>query len=114
MATNLYMDDAREIHADPVIPVAPEPGDPVLVGAALPGVALTRVGEGGNIATECSIDLGGAFNLAVSTATAAGDIIYIIAATGVLTNVVTGNVRFGYALTTQAVAGTVQPVKIGY
>lgn len=112
MALNLFMDDARYIHAVPAIPAAATSGDPVLVGAALPGVALTDLGDGGNIATECTIDTAGAYNLPLSVAVAAGDIIYITAA-GVLTNVAGGNVRFGYALQTTAVAATT-PVKIGW
>lgn len=113
MALNLFMGDARYIHAVPAVPAAAVSGDPVLVGAALPGVALTDLGDGGNIATECTIDTAGAYNLPVSVAVTQGDIIYIIAATGVLTNVAAGNVRFGWALETTGGAATT-PVKIGW
>lgn len=112
MATNLFMEDARHISAVPAVPAAPVSGDPVLVGAALPGVALTDPGDGGNPATACTIDTGGAYWLPVTVAVAIGDIIYITAA-GALTNVAGGNTRFGYALTATAGAGTAA-IKIGY
>jgi predicted RecA/RadA family phage recombinase len=56
MATNRVRADGFHISAACTHPAAPVTGDPVRIGAVT-GVALTDEGEGGNIATECSIDL---------------------------------------------------------
>lgn len=85
-------------------------GSPVIVGS-LVGVALTDKATttnrgGGNAVGEATVALDGAWTLPVTTVTTAavGAPIYIIAATGVLTPVASGNVLFGYALKAKGAA----------
>lgn len=55
MATNLIMQPAEVFSVVCSSPTTPQSGDPVRYGY-LTGVALTDEGEGGNIATETSVD----------------------------------------------------------
>jgi hypothetical protein len=94
----------------------PTAGDPVLVGAALGGVAENTVAA---VTDNVAVHVAGVFNLVVqgktngaaNSAVVKGDKVYIVAATAVLNKDTTG-VFFGYAL--GAVAGgnlvTVIPV----
>ena|SRR5688500_10257964 len=95
------------------VPVGVLSGSPVLVGAALPGVALIDRDADG----EATVQFDGEFELSVASAEAhaIGDIIYINAGTRVLSGTAAGNVRFGYYMTAVAGAGTaVIRVKVGY
>lgn len=88
-------------------------GSPVIVGALI-GVALTDKGGGGNAATDATVALDGAWDVPVTTATTltVGAPVYIIAATGVLTPVLTGNVVFGYALEAKGAAAATIRVEL--
>lgn len=57
MATNLVQHDPSHIVAACSHPAAPNSGDPVRIGS-LVGVALTDEGDGGNAATETTVDIG--------------------------------------------------------
>lgn len=86
MATNVVYNEGDNLSW----PVAEgtKSGDFVMIGdQGLFGVAMTDRGEGGNADTHASIQHQGVFALPVSTTTAAdiGDIVYAVAATGVLT-----------------------------
>lgn len=112
MATNRIFEDATQLY----LPVDSgiESGEPVLIGAALPAVALTDRDADG----YATVQTNGAFDLPIVTASGAiavGDIIYIVAADNTLTRTVGSNVRFGYALETLGsnTAGTIR-VKVGY
>ncbi len=112
MAQNAAFQNARSLS----LPVADGTvsGDPVLIGDALVGVALTDKGDGGNDAANASVDTGGAYDLEIvaGAAMAAGDEVFIDA--GVLSDDDTG-VHFGYLLEAIAGASTVtRPVKVGY
>jgi predicted RecA/RadA family phage recombinase len=111
MAKNQAFEDADNLSLPVISGVVS--GDPVLIGAALPGVALTDRRTDGT----ASVQLNGAFHLEIvaAGAMAVGDIVYITAATSVLTGTAAGNVRFGYLLEAIAGASTVtRPVKVGY
>jgi len=102
MAQN-YVQPGHHINAAPSSPATPASGDAVRVGT-IPGVAETKLGEGGNIATECSIATRGVFSLPVighdgtiNAAVNIGDKVYF--ADGVGLNVdTTGTTLFGKAL----------------
>jgi predicted RecA/RadA family phage recombinase len=111
MATNRVYEESSQ-RAVPV-PSGVTSGDPVCVGAALPGVALIDRDADG----EATVQFDGEFNLpvAATAAMAVGDLVYITAATRVLSNTAAGNVRFGYLMEVITGAGTVtRRVKIGY
>lgn len=111
MATNQVYDDADSLSLP--VPSGTLANDPVVVGAALVGVAMTDRDDDG----ESTVRMKGAFTLdvAATAAMAVGDIVYITAATGVLSNTAAGNVRFGYLLQAIAGAGTASVrVKVGY
>ena len=59
MASNIVRDEWSAYRIAVVVsnPASPEAGDPVRYGA-LTGIALTDEGEGGNIATETTVDFG--------------------------------------------------------
>ena len=98
-------------HLSLPVPTGVKSGAPVLV-CALPGVAQTDEGGGGNAAGYATVWLHGVFDLTVGDAIdAVGKAVYITAA-GALTNVATGNTLFGHALATKAAAAGVIPVKI--
>ncbi len=107
MAQN-YVSKGHHINAAPSSPADPASGDAVRVGT-IPGVAETKLGEGGNAAGQCTIATKGIFNLPVlghdGTVNAdvnRGDKVYF--ADGVGLNVdSTGTTLFGKAL--GAVAG---------
>lgn len=121
MATNRVYHDGRQLSLVCSDPATPASGDPVIIGQ-IPGVALTKEGEGGNGSTATSVDMGGVYNLSVkgvngsgNTAVAVGDILYYVSGdTPVLSKKDTG-VRFGYALeaVTSGATKTIA-VKIGY
>lgn len=79
MATNRVMEPGYQQTVVVTNPAAPVTGDPIRLGV-LSGVALTDEGEGGNAATETSVDFGpGVWNLLVDdvgTGIAVGDAIY--------------------------------------
>jgi len=115
MATNRIYESGTQFPA----PVAEgtESGDAILLGDALPAVALTDRGADGNAAGYATVQTDGVFLLPIVTASGAvevGDIIYITSG-GDLTRTVGSNVRFGYALgeLDTNTAGSI-PVKIGY
>lgn len=83
-------------------------GQPVAYGQ-IPGVAET---DSEAVTNRLVMQTCGVYRLTVGEACAAGDILYLTGA-GALTKTVGSNVRFGYALETQAGSGTVK-VKIGY
>lgn len=103
MATNMRFDPGNQLF----LPVGAgiTAGEPVAVGQ-LPGVALTD----GDASNNATVKTDGVFELTVSVAVTAGDIIYLAA--GVLSKTDTG-VRFGYAVNTTSGAGLAL-VKIGY
>lgn len=118
MATNMIQTVADTIVAACTAPATPASGDPVLLGS-IPGVALTDEGEGGNAATETTVQRTGVFDLSVkaennsgNVAVAAGDILYYDAAATVKINKdVTNGVRFGYAL--EAIdSGTTDTIRV--
>lgn len=111
MAQNIVFEDGDQLS----VPVGSgtEAGDPVLIGTALPGVALTDRDANGN----ATVKFNGVASLAVVVAVnalAVGDPVYITGA-GAITRTASGNTRFGYALGALAtnVGGTIN-VKIGY
>jgi predicted RecA/RadA family phage recombinase len=84
-------------------------GDPVVVGADLPGVALTDRDATG----YASVDTGGAYSLEIdgSATVAPGDILYFFAPGTI--NAASSGVRFGYAMAAASGVQTI-PVKLGY
>lgn len=121
MAKNRVFHDGRTLSLVATDPASPASGDPVIVGQ-IPGVALTKVGEGGNAATATSIDTSGVYNLSVkavngsgNSAVAVGDILYYVSADDPKISKKDTGVRFGYALAaiTSGATATI-PVKIGY
>lgn len=110
MAQNPKFQNARQLSLP--VPSGIVSGEPVLVGEALCGVAQTDRDADG----EATVDLGGAHDLEVvaAGAMAVGDIVYIDAATLVLSDSA-ADVRFGYLLEPIAGASTVTvAVKVGY
>lgn len=106
MATNRAFANARKLQF--AVPSGTVSGDPVVIGDALPGVALTDRDADGN----ASVDLGGAYHLEVASAIDPGDIVYYHS--GTLNATSSGGVRFGYALQAIASGTATIPVKIGY
>jgi predicted RecA/RadA family phage recombinase len=113
MATNLIMQPAEVFSVVCSSPTAPVSGDPVRYGY-LTGVALTDEGEGGNIATETSVDFSqGIWDLSCkgvdadgNSAIAVGDaIFYVDADTPKLSKKVAGYF-FGIALETVGAGST--------
>ena len=111
MAVN-FTQDGKVINAIPTDPATVNSGDPVRLGT-IAGVALTKEGEGGNVANAASIATEGVFNLSVkgidgggNSAVALGDKIYYVDAdTPKLSKKVAG-VLFGKALGTVDAAAT--------
>lgn len=93
-------------------------GDFVLVGdQGLFGVAATDRGAGGNASTHATVWTAGVFDLPVTTSTAmdVGDIVYAIAATGVLTPAAgsaPANIPVGWALEAKGTAAATIRVKL--
>lgn len=121
MATNRVFHDGRQLSLVCSDPATPASGDPVIVGS-IPGVALTKEGEGGNASTATTVDTAGVYELSVkgidgsgNSAVAVGDILYYVTGdTPKLSKKNTG-VRFGYALGTVGSSATATiAVKIGY
>lgn len=92
------------------VPAGVVSGDPVLIGAALPGVALTDRDSDG----EATVRMIGAFSLEVTAAAAmdAGDPVYIDAAALTLSDS-NADVFFGYVLEAVAIGTATVAVKIG-
>lgn len=112
MAKNLVQDESRYFNVAASYPAVPVSGSPIVYGA-VPGVALTGEGEGGNAAGEVTMDTGGTYALTVTGAITAGAIVYFVTVDGTLTATVGTNIRFGYAMAAQAATGVI-PVKVGY
>ncbi len=103
MAKN-YVQAGKFINAAADDPATPACGDPVVVGT-IPGVAVTKEGEGGNASGECTIATKGVFNLNVTgsdgtnpAAVAKGDKLYYDS--GILNKNSSGTVLYGKALGT--------------
>jgi hypothetical protein len=106
MATNTVHELGTNLE---VVAAGKTSGQPFAYGQ-LPGVLETTPEATTNRAVMQTC---GVYLLNVPEATTAGDILYYIVATGLLTKTVGSNVRFGYALDTQAATGNIR-VKIGY
>lgn len=93
-----------------VVPAGTKSGAPVLGNGVLPGVALTAIGEGGNIPTEASVRNTGVWNFEVPEAVATKGLkVYMKADNSGLTTTATSNTLFGYAWGTKSAgAGTVR------
>lgn len=73
MADNLVFEDVRALSVACSDPTTPASGDPVRYGS-LCGVALTDEGDGGNAATDTSVDFGeGVWSLSVKGVDDSGD-----------------------------------------
>jgi predicted RecA/RadA family phage recombinase len=97
MAINRVYEDANSIPL--TVGVGVVSGDPVQVGD-LVGVAVTDRGAGGNIATQATVALKGAWRVEVTAddgAITEGEKIYIDGA-GDLSNTAAGGKLFGHAL----------------
>ncbi len=105
MAQN-FVQHGKTINAAVTDPAVPVSGDPVRVGE-IPGVAITKEGEGGNAATQTTVATEGVFNLSVkgvdgggNSPVALGDKLYYVDAdTPKLSKKVAGHF-FGKALGT--------------
>jgi predicted RecA/RadA family phage recombinase len=112
MATNTHLEDADQISF--IVPTGTLSGEPVLVGAALPGVCLTDADADDD--DRATVKLNGSFHLEIVAAAAmvAGDEVFIDAATFVLSDTA-ADVHFGYLLEDIGAASTVtRPVKVGW
>ena len=101
MANNKVFQDGYQLSVVVTDPAAPDAGDPVRYGL-LTGVALTDEGDGGNIATETTVDFGpGVWDLSVidevGGGIAVGDALFYDDALDGLTNDPSGNYFFGFA-----------------
>ncbi len=108
MASNEVLARAENIKAVLTFPASPASGDPCLIGQ-IPGVAMAPKDANG----KTVIDTVGAYNLTVTGACNAGDILYGTAASPVVISTTATGIRFGYALATQAGTGVIL-VKLGY
>jgi hypothetical protein len=106
MATNTVHELGTNLE---VVAAGKTAGQPFAYGS-IPGVLETTPEATTNRAVMQTC---GVYRLSVPEATTAGDILYYIVATGLLTKTVGSNIRFGYALETQAGSGTIK-VKVGY
>lgn len=107
MATNSKIAWTRS--ASLPVPTDRASGTAVLSGATagrLHGVLLTDEGAGGNADGYATVALDGSFDLPVTTTTTmvAGQPVYIIPATHVLTPSATDNDLFGYAMEAKSAA----------
>lgn len=109
MATNIkrYLQNSFHLSVPCSHPTAPDAGDPVRFGE-LTGIALTDEGDGGNLATETSVEFGAcvaavsvkAIDDSGDSAVAVGDsIFYVDADTPVLSKKASGYF-FGFAMET--------------
>jgi len=101
-----YVSEGRFINAACTSPATPKSGDPVLIGA-IPGVAVTDEGDGGNATGETTVCTSGIFNLPVegtdasgNKAVAVGDKVYYDSAATIKLSVDASKVLFGVALGT--------------
>lgn len=99
-----YVSEGRFINAACTSPATPKSGDPVLIGA-IPGVAVTDEGDGGNATGETTVCTSGIFNLPVegtdgsaNAAITAGALIYYKSTANPVLNLDDSGVAFGYAL----------------
>lgn len=120
MATNQvynYGDQFDVPAAAVAAPATPGSGDALLIGDALPAVALTDPYDDASGTSQITVKTNGVYELEVAAAggaIAVGDLVYIDSTTGAL-NDSNGNVRFGYALGAIDNGATATiPVKIGY
>lgn len=104
MATNEVIAPRDTLSLACTHPTTPEAGGPVIFGV-LPGVALTKEGEGGNKSTEATVALDGVFKLSVkgadgsgNAAVTAGDRLYYKSDATPVINKNSGGVPFGIAL----------------
>jgi len=111
MATNRVYEDATQLSF--IVPTGTLSGEPVLVGAALPGVCLTDADADDD--DRATVQLDGAFNLEVVAAAAMdpGDEVFIDAATFVLSDSA-ADVHFGYVLDDVAIGTATVRVKVGW
>lgn len=96
-----------------VVPEGTKSGDPVLGNGTVPGIALTAIGEGGNIPTEASVRNTGVWHFAVPEAVGSKGLkIYMKADNSGLTTTATSNTLFGYAWGTKSAGAGTIPVRI--
>jgi predicted RecA/RadA family phage recombinase len=121
MATNQKFNHGDQFPApaaDVTEPATPESGDALLVGDALPAVALTDIYVNGAGVNTITVKTNGVYDLPVTAAGGAigfGDRLYYDAADEALNNSASGNISWGYALgpVDNGATSTI-PVKIGF
>ncbi|MBN1320157.1 MAG: DUF2190 family protein [Thermoleophilia bacterium] len=101
MANNRVFENGWHLSVVVTDPAAPDAGDPVRYGL-LTGVAVTDEGDGGNAATETTVDFGpGVWDIPVTDEVgggiSAGDTVFYDDALDGLTNDPSGNYFFGFA-----------------
>jgi predicted RecA/RadA family phage recombinase len=121
MATNQVYNDGVQFAvpaADVTEPAAPTSGDALLIGDALPAVALTDIYVNGAGVNMITVKTNGVYDLPVEGEGAAvgiGDRLYYDAGDEGLNNAASGNVIWGYALgPVDSGATATIPVKIGH
>jgi predicted RecA/RadA family phage recombinase len=121
MATNQMFNHGDQFTvpaADVTEPATPESGDALLVGDALPAVALTDIYANGAGVDTITVKTNGVYDLPVEAEAAAvgiGDRLYYDAGDEGLNNSASGNVIFGYALGAVDNGATATiPVKLGH
>lgn len=118
MALNEKYEDANQFNVPTAdtIPANAGSGDAVLVGGAMPALALTDAWTGEDGVSYLTVRTDGAHHLEVDAAAGAvawGNEVFIDNATGALSN--TSGVHYGYALGAVASGATTTiPVKIGF
>lgn len=118
MAINEKYEDANQFNVPyaAVVPADAGTNDAVLVGGAMPAVALTDAWTDEAGVDQITVRTDGAHHLEVNAAAGAldwGNEVFIDNASGDLSN--TSGVHFGYALGPVAASATTTiPVKIGY
>jgi predicted RecA/RadA family phage recombinase len=103
MAKNQVYKPGYQLSVVVTDPTTPNSGDPVRCGS-LTGVALTKKGEGGNLATETTVDFGpGAWDIPVkgeAGAISVWDALYYDDAISAVNNDATNGYFFGFAMET--------------
>ncbi len=99
-----YISEGKFLNVACTHPSAPNSGDPVIFGA-IPGVAVTDEGDGGNASTDTTVCTSGIFKLSVkghngsaNAAITAGALIYYKSTATPVLNLDNSGVAFGYAL----------------
>lgn len=95
-----------------VVPAGTVSGAPVLGNGTVPGIALTAIGEGGNIPTEASVRNTGVWKFEVPEAVASKGLKIYIKSDNTLTTTATSNTLFGYAWGTKSAGAGTIPVRI--